>query len=115
MKASAKRYEVCSRHAPKSYISWQLDGVGLVNHFGGGTWKPKNGSLIDARGVKEGALYVIQGKLYKGEVNIVYDNSNLELWHKRLGHISEKGLQILARKEPIPDLKGKSLEPCTAV
>jgi len=91
----------------------KLDDTGLVNHFGGGKWKLTNGSLIIVRGVKEGSLYVIQGNLCRGEVNVVHDNSNLELWHRRLRHISKKGLQILARKELIPDLRGQSLEPCT--
>ena len=54
----------------------------------------------------------MQGKLCKGELNVAYDNSNLELWHRRFEHMSEKGLQILARKELIPNIKGKSLEPC---
>ena len=54
----------------------------------------------------------MQGKLCKEELNVAYNNSNLELWHRRLGHMSEKGLQILARKELLPNIKGKSLEPC---
>jgi len=77
----------------------KFDDVGLVNHFGGGKWKLTNDSLIVAKGVKEGSLYVMQGNLYKGEVNIVHDNSNLEL---RLRHISEKGLQIHTCKKTHP-------------
>jgi len=31
----------------------------------------------------------MQGKLCKGELNVAYDNNaNLELWHRRLGHMS---------------------------
>jgi len=52
-------------------------------------------------------LYCTHGKLCKGELDIAYDDSNLELWHKRLGYMSEKGLQILNRKELIPNTKGK--------
>ena len=36
----------------------------------------------------------------------------MELWHRRLEHISEKGLQILFRKELLLHIKGKSLKPC---
>ena len=79
----------------------KIDDVGLVNHFGGGKWKLTNGSLIVARGVKEGSLYVMQANLCNREVNVAHDNSNLELWHRRFGHISEKGLQILFCKEHI--------------
>ena len=61
---------------------------GLINHFVGGKWRLTNESLIVARGVKEGSSYVMQGNLYKGEVNVVHDNLNLHLWHKRFGHFS---------------------------
>jgi len=64
----------------------------MPNFFGGGICKPTKGSLIVARGKKEGSLYFMQGKLCKGELNVAYDNSNLELWHRRLGHMNEKGL-----------------------
>jgi len=67
---------------------------------------------IIARGKKEGSLYFMRGKLCKEEVNVAYDNSNLELWHKRLGHMSEKELQILAKKDILPNIKGKFLKPC---
>ena len=97
------------RHVPNMRLNLisvnELDDAGLVNQFSGGKWKITNGV--------EGSLYVTREKLCEGKVNIVNDNSNLELWHRRLGHISEEGLQILARKELIPDLRGQSLEPCT--
>jgi len=106
------------RHVPNMRLCLisvgKLDDVGLINHFGGGKQKLTNGSLIAARGVKEGSLYVMQGNLCIGEVNVVHNNSNLELWHRRLGHISKKQLQILARKEVIPDLRSQLLESCTA-
>ena len=37
----------------------------------------------------------------------------MEPWHKRLGHMSEKGLQILNKKGLISGLKGQALESCT--
>ena len=45
-------------------------------------------------------------------MNIVENEASTELWHKRLGHMSEKGLQVLARKKLLP-IKGMSLLPCT--
>ncbi|RVW14202.1 Retrovirus-related Pol polyprotein from transposon TNT 1-94 [Vitis vinifera] len=39
-------------------------------------------------------------RLVKGEVNIIENEASTELWHKRLGHISEKGLQVLFKKFP---------------
>lgn len=82
----------------------KLDYAGLMNYFGEGKWKLTKGSLIMAWGKKEGSLYVMQAKLCKGEINATND---LEIWHKRLGHISEKGLHMLAWKHLLPDVKGK--------
>lgn len=45
-------------------------------------------------------------------VNAAESDSSLDLWHKRLAHISEKGLQTLARKSLIPFTKGTSLNSC---
>jgi len=56
--------------------------------------------------------YFKQGKLCKGKVNIAYDDSNWKLWHERLRHMSEKRLPILARKDILLNIKGKSPAPC---
>ena len=45
-------------------------------------------------------------------MNTTADDASLDLWHRRLAHISEKGLQILGRKSLIPLPKGTSLHPC---
>ena len=55
---------------------------------------------------------MIKTKLYKQEVNITETSSSIELWHKRLGHISEKGLHSLAQKDLLPEVKGMTLRPC---
>uniref|UniRef100_A0A2N9F0J4 Integrase catalytic domain-containing protein n=1 Tax=Fagus sylvatica TaxID=28930 RepID=A0A2N9F0J4_FAGSY len=39
------------------------------------------------------------------EKYLAQDDSTLDLWHKRLAHMSEKGLQILAKKSLIPFAK----------
>ncbi|VVB12210.1 unnamed protein product [Arabis nemorensis] len=61
-----------------------------------------------ARGKKDGSLYVTQAKLCKEEVNVT--NADIELWHRRLGHMSEKGLNILARKKSLLDMRGEAVE-----
>ena len=65
-----------------------------------------------ARGKKNNTLYKTEARLVKGEVNIVENEAFTKLWHKRLGHISEKGLQVLAIKKLLP-VKGMSILPCT--
>jgi transposase InsO family protein len=43
-------------------------------------------------------LYKTEARLVKGDINVVENETSTELWHKRLGHISEKGLQVFAKK-----------------
>ena len=43
-------------------------------------------------------------KLVNEVLNIAKDTS-VELWHKRLGHMSEKGMHALARMDYLPELK----------
>ena len=45
------------------------------------------------RGKKQNIIYVMEAKLHKGDINVVQRDGNIELWHRRTGHISEKGLQ----------------------
>ena len=45
-------------------------------------------------------------------MNIVENEASIELWHKRFGHISEKGLQVLARKKLLP-VEGTLVLLCT--
>ena len=51
-------------------------------------------------------------KVVKIDVNIAERDSSIELWHKRLGHMSETGLHSLAHKDFLPKLKGMTLRPC---
>jgi hypothetical protein len=55
------------------------------------------GYLIVARGFKSDSLYVTQVKVC-GEVNISKYNST-DLRHLRLGHMSEKGIEILFKRK----------------
>jgi hypothetical protein len=65
-----------------------------------------------ARGIRQGNIYVIKTKLCNEVLNIAEKDTLVELWHKRLVHMSEKGMHALARMEYIPELKGTSLKPC---
>ena len=74
----------------------KLDDEGCINYFGDGKWKL--GNLVMARGNKTSSLYVMQSTISKGSMNIVENKEASDLWHRRLGHISEKGLNYLAKK-----------------
>ena len=84
------------RHVPDMRLNLisvgKLNDVGLINHFGACKWKLTKHSMIVGRGKKEGSLYVMHGRICKGEANIAYGDSSIELWHRQLGHMSEKRL-----------------------
>ena len=65
-----------------------------------------------ARGKICCTLYNTQVKLCKDVVSAAQDDSSPNLWHRWLAHISEKWLQILAKKSLIPFAKGTSLNSC---
>ena len=67
--------------------------------------------MVVARGEVCCMLYKTQWKICKNGLNVAADSSP-GLWHKRLGHMREKGLQILAKKNSIPFAKGTLLDPC---
>jgi transposase InsO family protein len=105
------------RHVPEMRFNlisiWKLDDEGYHNYLGGGQWKLSKGSLSLAKGKKISSLYKTDARLVKGDAVVVENENSTELWHKRLGHMSEKGLQILAKEQLLPNNKGMSLTPCT--
>ncbi|PKI45901.1 hypothetical protein CRG98_033700 [Punica granatum] len=102
------------RHVPEIRLNListgQLDDEGYSNEFSNGRWKLSKGLLIVARGQKTDTLYRLRARHNSGQINVVEDYP-IELWHRRLGHISEKGIQILARKQSLP-VKGMHLSTC---
>jgi len=96
------------RYVPEMRLSsisiGKFDDEGYHNYLGGGQWKLCKGSLILTRGKKINTLYKTEARLAKGDVNIGENETSTELWHKRLGHMNEKGL---------PNIKGTFLMPCT--
>ncbi|KAG8372283.1 hypothetical protein BUALT_Bualt12G0050200 [Buddleja alternifolia] len=92
--------------------SGKLDDDGYVSNLGEGKWKLTKGSLITAKGKKNNSLYLMQAKLSNGEVNVAVNSSSIELWHKRLGHLSQKGMQLLAKKKLLLNVNGIELQTC---
>ncbi|KAL8157159.1 hypothetical protein AgCh_002026 [Apium graveolens] len=89
----------------------QLDKEGYRVTFGDGQWKVIKGNLVIARGEKNGTLYIVEQSSY--EANAVADEiGSSTLWHKRLGHMSEKGMKLLTSKGKIPELKNVEVGFC---
>ena len=53
----------------------------------------------------------MHARVYKSEANVATDATG-ELWDKRLDHMSEKGMHILADQKLLPEVKGVHLERC---
>ena len=75
----------------------QLDDQGYWVTFGDGKWKVVKTNLVIARGKKRGNLYMVE--VPNDEVNAVTNELKpSRLWHKRLDHMSEKGMKMLFAK-----------------
>ncbi|GJX70822.1 putative RNA-directed DNA polymerase [Tanacetum coccineum] len=90
-----------------------LDEDGYHNSSGNGLWKVTLGSLIVARGKRESKLYMTHPKISKSIVNVVDIDDMTELWHKRLGHMSEKGMSILSKKNMLSGVHDINLKKCS--
>ena len=54
----------------------------------------------------------MHARIWWEEVNVGDDNAD-ELWHKRLCHMSQKGMRRLAEENLILEVKNVQLEKCT--
>ncbi|GKF53280.1 retrovirus-related pol polyprotein from transposon TNT 1-94 [Tanacetum coccineum] len=90
-----------------------LDEDGYHNSSGNGLWKMTLGSLIVARGKRESKLYMTHPKISKSIVNAINNDDMTELWHKRLGHMSEKGMSILSKKSVLSGAHDINLKKCS--
>ena len=81
-----------------------LDDDGY-NNFGDGIWKLTRGSLIVTRGKKCPKLYFTHPKISNNIVNCVENIDMTDLWHKRLGHMSEKGMSLLSKRNVLSGVR----------
>lgn len=104
------------RHVPDLRLNLlsgtALDKQGYDNHFSKGTWKLSRGALTVARGHICGTLYKTHVKICTDSLNVAEKEASQNLWHQRLGHMSEKGLFTLIKKELIIIDKDAALDPC---
>ena len=121
------------RHVPRlsrNLISiGQLGDEGCVVTFNDKNWKVSKGSLVVTKCVKVCTLYlctdhIVPSKLIFLEKNeclgtitaveqgdqIAAVDSTTALWHKRLGHMSEKGMKVLHSKNFLPSLKCDNMD-----
>jgi len=104
------------RHVPKltkSLISTgQLDDGGYSCSFGDNAWKITKGSMVVAHGPKSGTLYMLHVSNIKNHLLYVTEQPSVSLWHRRLGHMSQKGMEVLSRCGYLPGFNFSDLPTC---
>nr|GEW68781.1 retrovirus-related Pol polyprotein from transposon TNT 1-94 [Tanacetum cinerariifolium] len=92
----------------------QLDEKGYLVGFRDQQWKVTKRSLVVARENKRRSMYMVE--IPSDGINATIDGrGNAAPWYQRLGHMSEKGMKILASKGRPPDLQKAVVgfcEPC---
>ncbi|CAH9050611.1 unnamed protein product [Cuscuta epithymum] len=89
----------------------QLDEESYAVTFGSKNWKITKGALLVAKRKKEGTLYMTTNS--KDCIDVAADATNdVNLWHYRLGHMSEKGMKELCSKGKLPGLKTVEVGSC---
>ena len=63
-----------------------------------------------ARGKKIGSLYMTSS--LRDTIAVADASTDTSLWHRRLGHMSEKGIKMLLSKGKLPELKSIDFDMC---
>ncbi|KAK2982865.1 hypothetical protein RJ640_025051 [Escallonia rubra] len=73
-----------------------LDSINYSKSIKGGDMKVSKGAVVIMKGQKTGNFYKLMGNTVIGRGSVLThassSNDNSELWHKRLGHLSEGGM-----------------------
>ena len=84
----------------------QLTDSGYKVTFEHGSYKVSKGALVVAHSKREGSLFIANGKIDHLIAAGQKTSSNVDCmtWHRRLGHMSEKGMQIMVVGGSLPGL-----------
>ena len=74
------------------------------------TWKVTKGVRVLACGKKTGTLYMTSSP--RDTIIVVEASTDTNLWHRKLGHMSEKGMKMLLSKGKLPELKSDDFDIC---
>jgi hypothetical protein len=101
------------RHVPdlrKIIISiGLLESEGFISIFTNKVWKVTKGSLVIEKGEKIGTLYLCTSNT-NSSISLASTGVDTTLWHHRLGNMSEKGMQILHKRNFFPYFKQIDLD-----
>ena len=88
----------------------QLANEGYTIVFQGDDWKISKGVMTVTQGKKSGTLYMTADA--RCLIAVVVGNETPKLWHQRLGHMSEKGMNIMHSKGKLPCLHSVEIDMC---
>ncbi|KAK2993764.1 hypothetical protein RJ640_025071 [Escallonia rubra] len=78
-----------------------LDSNGCSYWAAVGVMRIMKGALVVMKGLKQNSLYLLQGKTVIGIAAITsssnIDSDTTKLWHMRLRHMSESGMDVLSK------------------
>ena len=79
-----------------------------------GVLKVYKGALVVMKAHKTRNLYKLVGRTHVNDTTLVFEDlsGSTQLWHQRLGHMSERGLQVLMNCKLLPNLKTLNLMFC---
>ena len=79
-----------------------------------GVLKVSKGALVVMKALKTGYLYKLVGRSQVNDTTLVSEemSGSTQLWHQRLGHMSERGLHVLMNCKLLPNLKSLDLMFC---
>ncbi|KAH0709642.1 hypothetical protein KY284_011069 [Solanum tuberosum] len=67
-----------------------LDRDGYENYFANKKWRLTKVVLVITKGVAHGMLYRTNTEICQSELNVAHEEISTNLWHRRMGHMSEK-------------------------
>ncbi|KAK3040178.1 hypothetical protein RJ639_028428 [Escallonia herrerae] len=93
-----------------------LDSINCSISIKGGVMKVSKCAMVIMKGQKIGNLYKLMGETVIGGASVSThagsSNDNFELWHKRLGHLSEGGMLELHKRKLLQGVKSCKLDFC---
>ena len=104
--------QTCTKAATKPLSLGMLDSNGCSLRSEGGIMKVMKGSMVVLKGSLQYGLYVLHGKAVVGVSATVKYSDQTRLWHKRLGHMSLKGMQELCKQGVLDNKLITSLDFC---
>ncbi|KAK3012115.1 hypothetical protein RJ639_010588 [Escallonia herrerae] len=100
-----------------TYHSFDGGKVLMGNNVAYGVMRIMKGALVVMKGLKQNSLYLLQGSTVTRAVAAAASSSDIdsdttELWHMRLGHMSERGVDVLSKQGLLGSKKIGKLDFC---